>query len=123
MVNLPNLRCPNCWRFRIQPISDLLNLVDVSDIFNFFLLREGEGGVRGVRKGGGRFLLKIPGGGGGVFRRGGAEGPGGCLRRIGIFLGGGPKYFFFGPETSTKFQGRKNSININFLVRISRGHS
>ena len=31
-------------------------LVDVSDIFNFFLLGEGEGGVRGAGRGGSTFL-------------------------------------------------------------------
>ena len=52
------------------------------------------------------FFLKIPGRGGG--RLGGAEGPGGCLRRNGEFFGGGgytgggAKYFFFGAEMSTK---------------------
>ena len=37
----------------------------------------------------------------GGVSRGGAEGPGGCLQRIGEFLGGGP--FFWGAEMSTKF--------------------
>ena len=74
-------------------------LVDVPDIFYFFLLGEGEGGVRGARKGGGDpFFIEHP-------RRGGvpagAEGPGGCLRRIGEFGGGGLN-IFFGAETSTK---------------------
>ena len=42
--------------------------------FLFFLLGEGEGGVRGVgRDGGGRFLLKSQEGGGGVLLEG--EGP------------------------------------------------
>ena len=68
-------------------------LADVSDIFYFFLFGEGEGGVRGRRGGeGGRFLLKIPGGG--VSRRG-AEWPGGCLRQLGIFGGGGGLNIFF----------------------------
>ena len=56
--------------------------MDVSDIFNFFSAREGQGGVRVAVGGGGggvRFLFKIPGEGGGF--RGGAEGPGGCLQR------------------------------------------
>ena len=57
--------------------------MDVSDILYFFLLGEGEGGVRGARS---CFLLTIPRGGGG-FQEG--EGPGGCLRRIGEFWGGG----------------------------------
>ena len=41
-------------------------LVDVSDIFHSFLLGGGERGVRGVRGRGGDFLLKVPGGGGGL---------------------------------------------------------
>ena len=47
-------------------------LVDVSDIFYFFfpLGERGKGGVRGARRGGVHFLLRIPGGGGGVSRRG-----------------------------------------------------
>ena len=49
--------------------------------------------------GGVHFLLKIPGGGGGF--PGGAEGPGGCLRRTGEFGGGGLN-IFFGAETSAK---------------------
>ena len=54
--------------------------------FLFFLLGEGgRGGVRGRREGGGLdFLLKIPEGG----SPGGAEGSGGCLRRIGDLRGG-----------------------------------
>ena len=38
---------------------------------------------------------------GGVSRTGGVEGPGGCLRRIGEFGGGGVN-IFLGPEKSTK---------------------
>ena len=54
-------------------------------VFLFFLLGEAEGGARGAGRGGGfDFLLTISGeGGGGVSGRGGAEGPGGCLQRIG----------------------------------------
>ena len=33
--------------------SVFVNLVNVSDIFNFFLLGEGEGGARGAGRGGG----------------------------------------------------------------------
>ena len=51
------------------------DLVNVSDIFYFFLLGQGEG---------------APG-----------SWPGGCLRRLGGFWGGA-KIFFFGPEMSTK---------------------
>ena len=58
--------------------------MDVSDIFFFFLLGEEEGGVRGV--GGGRFLLKIPGEGGGVSP--GEGGAGRVSARSGN-LGGG----------------------------------
>ena len=59
--------------------------------------REGVGGIG--------FLLKIPGGG--VSSTGGAEGPGGCLRRIGEFLGGGAKYFFSGPKCPPREGGAK----------------
>ena len=55
--------------------------MDVSDIFYFFRLGGGEGGIRGDRDGGGvGFVLKIPRvGGGGVllgdgWGRGGREG-------------------------------------------------
>ena len=61
----------------------------------FFLLGEGERGVRPAGRGGGSiFKLKIPGGGspGG----GGAEGPGGSLRRIGELRGCGLNIFFRG---------------------------
>ena len=52
-----------------------LNLVDVSDIFNFFLLGRGEGGVRADREGG--FFSKSQDGGGGVSQRGwGSDGAG-----------------------------------------------
>ena len=66
---------------RLTAAFPFLYLVDVSDIFNFFLFRgAGEGG--GVRGGGRRtgFLSKVEGGGGG-FRGGGAGGgraPGEC---------------------------------------------
>ena len=51
-------------------------LVDVSDIFIFFLVGGGAGRVRGARRGGvGFFLLKIPGGGG-VLRGEGVGGRG-----------------------------------------------
>ena len=60
--------------------------------FCFFLLcGGGEGGVRGARKGWGRFLLKIPG----RPRKGGwgCERPGGCLQRL---WRGGVNIFFQG---------------------------
>ena len=62
-----------------------LSLVDVSDIFYFFLLGEGESEALGGG-GGHRFFIENP-------RTGGAEGPGGCLRRVGI-LGGGVNIIF-----------------------------
>ena len=75
---------------------------DVSNIFYFFSARGGERGSPRRQEGGVDFLLKIPGGGSPGGR--GAEGPGGCLRRIGDFGGGGEAkyFFFFGAEMSTK---------------------
>ena len=56
----------------VKIVLALLVLVDVSDLFYLFLVGEGEGGVRGARKGGGiGFQLKIPGQGGGARRGGG----------------------------------------------------
>ena len=70
--------------------------MDVPDIF-FFLLGEGEGGVRGARRGGVHFLLKIPGGGGGFQE--GLRGREGVCAELGNFGGGGgAKYFFSGPK-------------------------
>ena len=64
----------------------------------FFLLGEGEGGVRGAGRGEGRFLIQNPRRGG-VSRRGRGRG---CLRRIGDLGGEGANFFFFGAEMSTK---------------------
>ena len=78
-------------------------LVDVSDIFYFFLLGEGEGRVRGARGRGESVIIENPRRGGGGFPGwGGAEGPGGCLRRIREFLGGGGLIFIFGPKRPPK---------------------
>ena len=77
----------NCTQYILEP-------VDVSDIFYFFLLGEWEGGVRGARSGGGRFLLKIPGGGVSP-RTGRAERPGGWNWGI-LFWGGGLNIFCSG---------------------------
>ena len=72
-------------------------LVDVSDILYFFCLEKGERGVRGAGRGGGiGFLLKIPAGGGGGCRMGGAEGPGGCLSELWDLGGVGLNIFFRG---------------------------
>ena len=68
--------------------SGLLTLMDVSDFFLYFSAWGGEGGVRGARKGGIGFFLKISGGG--EFPGEGPRGRGGCLQRIGnLFFGGG----------------------------------
>ena len=72
-------------------------LVDISDIFNFFVSARGGGRGSLRRSGGGEvdFLLKIPERGSPGGR--GAERPGGCLRRIGEFgEGGGLNIFFRG---------------------------
>ena len=75
--------------------------------FLFFSARGRGKGVRGAgREGGGRFALKIPGGGGGLQKGGGlqeGEGPrlGGCLREI-WGGGGGVNIFFCGAEIPTK---------------------
>ena len=50
------------------------------------------------------FVCSGPGGWG-VSRTGGAEGPGGCLRRIGeSWGGGGVNFFFFGPKCPPRFK-------------------
>ena len=79
------------------PRGRQLYSVDVSDIFYFFLLGEGEGGVRGARRGVGSVFIENPTRGWGGFQE--KEGPRGCLRRIGDFFGGGGLNFFFsGPK-------------------------
>ena len=58
--------------------------------FLFFLLGEGEGGAQAPGGGGGSVFIENPTReGGGFSRTGGAEGLGGCLRRIRGFLRGG----------------------------------
>ena len=80
----------NTNRSKPETLADSpLFLVDVSDIFYFFCSGGGGRGSARRRAGGGIDVLsKIPGGGGGVLQDGGAEGPGGCLRRIGEKWGG-----------------------------------
>ena len=92
-------------------------MVDVSDIFAFFLLGGGERGVRGARGGGVRFLLKIPGEGGfswgvGV---GWARGWEGVCREFGGG-GGGVKQFFFGSEIPTKQRAPSQRAPWGFLA-------
>ena len=72
-----------------------LILVDVSDIFYFFLLEEGEGGVRGAGGKGGSVFVENAGGG--PFRTGGAEGREGVCGELGNSGGRGAKYFL-GPK-------------------------
>ena len=73
--------------------------MDVSDLFYFFLLGEGDGGVRGARSGGGDwFFIENPWEGGGVP---GGEGPRGREGGIGDFFfgrGGWLNFFFSGPK-------------------------
>ena len=74
--------------------------MDVSDIFYFFCSGRGKGQSEapGGGGGGGRFLLKIPGRGGGFQRGRGREGVCGELGNLGGG-GGGAKYFFSGPKS------------------------
>ena len=81
----------------------MANLVDVLDIFNFFLFLGGGkgGGARGGgRGGGGPVLIKIEGRGGGLSDEEAREREG----RRGNVCGEGwvAKYFFFGAEMHTK---------------------
>ena len=67
--------------------------------FRIFFTFSARGGGRGSPRppGGGRFFIENPRGRGGVLQEGkGAEGPGGCLRRIGDFGGVGGNFFFQG---------------------------
>ena len=90
--------------------------MDVSDIFNFFLLDGGEGGVRGDREGGLFFIENAKKGG--VSK--GGEGEGAWRVSAGNFGGGGGgcNIFFFGAEMSTKLL-RPSS---NFLELIRSRH-
>ena len=93
--------------------------MDVSDIFNFFLLGEGGGGEGESEAPGGEgvcFLLKCQEGGGSPGG-GGAEGPGGCLRRIGELGWGGAKFFFCGAEMSTKKEHRDQGLYLALRFR------
>ena len=68
----------------------------------FFLLGEGEGGVRGARGGGGSIFIENPTRGGG-FRRG--RGAGRVSAANWGIWGGGPKYFFSGPKRPPSITG------------------
>ena len=100
-------------------------LVDVSDIFYFFLLGEGRGNLRRQDRGGGGigFLLKIPGGGG-VSKE--AEGPGGCLWRIRNLGVGGLNIFFRGRNVLQDYFGfqppwkrnRRNKFHLGYTRKF-----
>ena len=92
----------------------LLDLVDVSDIFYFFLLGGGERGAQGAGRGRGDdfFSWKIPGGG---VPGGWAGGAGGCLR--GIWAGG--LNIFFRGRNSHQVEILEN-LEILEIVEILR---
>ena len=72
--------------------------MDVSNIFYFFLLEGGEGGVRGAGRGGKfGFLLKSQERGGGLQEGRGGRGAG-RVSAANWGWGGGAKYFFSGPK-------------------------
>ena len=83
-------------RLKLEVVVSQLSLVDVSDIFYFFLLGEGSGSPR--RQGGGdRFLIENPRRGGGVPGGGGAGRV--SVANRGILGGeGGVNIFFSGPK-------------------------
>ena len=72
--------------------------MDVSEIFYFFLLGEGQGEFEALGGGGGgdRFLIENPRRGGG-FPGGGPRGREGVCGELGNF-GGGAKYCFSWPK-------------------------
>ena len=81
-----------------------LYLADVSDIFYFFCSGRRKGGSEAAGRGGGDFFIENPREGGGLQERDGAEGPKGCLRRIGDWGGGGLN-IFFGPKCPPSLPG------------------
>ena len=90
LVSITETDLRECWqrtsqcryRFTLRFLSILLTLVDVSDIFNFFLLGEGKGESGAPGAGGGRFFIESPRKGAGVSRRPGRV-------ELGKVLGGG----------------------------------
>ena len=88
-----------------QVESGILGLVDVSDIFNFFLLGGGSGESTATATGGGGgiFIGNPKGGGFSQERGGGVEGPRGAARVSAGNFGGGGLNIFFGVEIPTKW--------------------
>ena len=88
--------------------------------FLFFLHGEGEGGVRGVGRGGVRFLLKIPGGGEGFLQDGkGLRGWEGVCGELGNLGGGWPKCppsFFHAAEVPKGPFHTKNAMALETVV-------
>ena len=94
-------------------------LVDVSDLFYFFFAAWGGGrGSQRCQEWGGRFLLEIPGGGGGLSpRRGRGRGAGRVSAANWGFWGGrgggglrGANYFFSEPKCPPRFHYRDRSV-------------
>ena len=86
-VYAANCDCVTCIS-KLRTLMRTLVLVEVSIFSIFFCSGEGKGSPRGQERSGFRFLLKIPGGGGGLP---GEEGGGGARGREGVCgeLGGG----------------------------------
>ena len=70
------------------PFSET-NLADVSNIFYFFLLGEGEGGVRGRQEAGGSVFYWQSQRGGGLLGGEGTRGRESVVGELGISRGGG----------------------------------
>ena len=74
-------------------------MADVSDIFYFFFCSgRGKGESEAAGRGGVDFALKIPEGGGSPGGAEGSRGREGVCGQLGIWGGGGAKYFFSGPK-------------------------
>ena len=91
--------CPQLSKFGWGvgvPNLAVLNLVDVADIFNFFLLGEGEGSLR--RRGGDRFFIEHS------RREGGEAGRDreGVCGELGNFRGRGLNFFCWGQKVWRK---------------------
>ena len=82
--------------------------------YGFFLQKERRNSRRPGKGASVFFIENSRGGGGGSARGRGPEGPGGCLRRIGEFGGGGGQIFFLGVETSTKMISGPRIADKNF---------